>query len=136
MAIETTRHAGFWVRMVAYVIDALILIVVGGILSGVGLHSRSLDAQSGSPSALLSLIYFSLLWSHYGGGQTLGMRLLKLRVVGTDGNQIGVVRALLRWVFLFVSFVVCFIGVIWVVFDSQKQGWHDKVASTYVIETR
>lgn len=130
-----TRYAGFWVRMVAYVIDALILIVVGGILSGVGLHSRSLDAQSGSPSALLSLIYFGLLWSHYGGGQTLGMRLLKLRVVGTDGGQIGVVRALVRWLFLIVSFAICFIGVIWVAFDPQKQGWHDKVASTHVIAT-
>jgi uncharacterized RDD family membrane protein YckC len=135
MAVVTTRYAGFWIRVVAYLIDAVILGVVGAILSGVGLHSRSVDAQSSSPSALLSLIYFGLLWSHYGGGQTLGMRLLKLRVVGTDGNQIGVVRALVRWLFLFISFVVCFIGVIWVAFDPQKQGWHDKVASTCVIAT-
>lgn len=135
MAVVTTRYAGFWIRVVAYLIDAVILGVVGAILSGVGLHSRSVDAQSSSPSALLSLIYFGLLWSHYGGGQTLGMRLLKLRVVGTDGSQIGVVRALVRWLFLFISFVVCFIGVIWVAFDPQKQGWHDKVASTCVIAT-
>ncbi len=135
MAVVTPRYAGFWIRVVAYLIDAVILGVVGGILGGVALHSRSVDAQSSSPGALLSLIYFGLLWSHYGGGQTLGMRLLKLRVVGTDGNQIGVVRALLRWVFLFISFVVCFIGVIWVAFDPQKQGWHDKVASTHVIAT-
>ncbi len=135
MAIVTTRYAGFWVRAVAYLIDAVILGLVGGVLSGVGLHSRSVDAQSSSPSALLSLIYFGLLWSHYGGGQTLGMRLLRLRVVGTDGSQIGVLRALLRWLFLVISFVVCFIGVIWVAFDPQKQGWHDKIASTYVIAT-
>ena len=31
-----------------------------------------------------------------------------------------------------VSFFVCFIGVIWVAIDGQKQGWHDKVAGTYV----
>ncbi len=79
-AIVTTRQAGFWIRAVAYVIDAVILGVVGGLLSGVGLHSRRVDAKSTSPSALLALIYFGLLWSHYGGVQTLGMRLLKLRV--------------------------------------------------------
>ena len=129
------RYAGFWIRVVAYVIDALILGVVGGALASFGFHTDVRDARTGGPSLLLSVIYFGLLWSSVGGGQTLGMRLLRLRVVGTDGRLIGLGASLLRWLMLLVSFFVCFIGVIWVAFDSEKRGWHDHVAGTYVEHT-
>jgi uncharacterized RDD family membrane protein YckC len=127
-----SRHAGFWIRVVAYVVDAVILGVVGGALASFGFHTQVNDYRTGGPSLLLSVLYFGLLWSSVGGGQTLGMRLFRLRVVGTEGRLIGLGASLLRWVMLIVSFFVCFIGVIWVAIDAQKQGWHDKVAGTYV----
>lgn len=132
MGIVTGRHAGFWIRVLAYVVDAIILGVVGGLLASVGFHTDVRDARTGGPSLLLSLLYFGLLWSSIGGGQTLGMRICRLRVVGDNGQLIGVGRSLVRWVMLLVSFFVCFIGVIWVAFDGQKKGWHDHVAGTYV----
>jgi uncharacterized RDD family membrane protein YckC len=133
MVVSTTRHAGFWIRVLAYVIDAAILALVGGVLSELSLHPREIDTASSAPSALLSLVYFSLLWSGVGGGQTLGMRFVGLRVVGTDGRPISFGSALLRWLALVLSFAALFIGVIWVAFDMQKQGWHDKIAHTYVV---
>ena len=83
--------------------------------------------------ALLDLVYFAYFWSGQGGGQTLGMRALNIRVARTDGSTLTVSGAVIRFVGLIVSFAVLFLGVIWVVFDSQKQGWHDKLARTYVV---
>jgi len=45
-----------------------------------------------------------------------------------------IVTALLRYAGLILSFLVVFLGVIWVAFDKDKQGWHDKIASTYVVK--
>ena len=121
MSLVSGRHAGFWIRVVAYIVDALILGIVGGLLGSVSLHTGPSDARTGAPSLLLSILYFGLLWSNIGGGQTLGMRIFKLKVVGSDGRLIGVGRALLRWLMLFVSFLVCSIGVVWVAFDPRSR---------------
>jgi len=133
MAALTARHAGFWIRVLAQLIDAAFLAFVGGVLTELSFHPRALDLADSGPSALLSLFYFGLFWSKVGGGQTIGMRFLGLRVVGTDGQLIGPGTALIRWLGLVVSVSVLFLGVIWVAFDPQKQGWHDKIASTYVL---
>jgi uncharacterized RDD family membrane protein YckC len=61
------------------------------------------------------------------------MRLLGLRVVREDLGKLSVFHALSRWVGLWISFVVCFAGVIWVAFDARHQGWHDKIARTLVV---
>ena len=129
----TARHAGFWIRVLAQLIDGALLALVGGVLTELSFHPRALYLADSGPSALLSLLYFGLFWSKLGGGQTVGMRFLGLRVVGTDGQLIGLGTALIRWLGLVVSVSVVFLGVIWVAFDPQKQGWHDKIASTYVV---
>ncbi len=61
------------------------------------------------------------------------MKALNIKVVKTDGSQLDLVGALLRYVGLVISIVPLFIGVIWAAFDAQKQGWHDKIAGTYVV---
>jgi uncharacterized RDD family membrane protein YckC len=43
-------------------------------------------------------------------------------------------KAVLRYIGLFISFIVCFVGVIWVAFDARKQGWMDKIAGTLVLQ--
>ena len=79
------------------------------------------------------LVYFLYFWSAHGSGQTPGMRALRLRVIRTDGTYMSVGRAFLRNIGLGISIICLGIGVIWVGFDKQKQGWHDKIADTYVI---
>lgn len=133
MAVLTARHAGFWIRVLAQVIDGALLAFVGGVLTELSFHPRVLDLADSGPSALLSLLYFGLFWSKAGGGQTVGMRFLGLRVVGTDGSLIGFGTALIRWLGLVLSLGVLLLGVIWVAFDPDKQGWHDKIARTYVV---
>jgi uncharacterized RDD family membrane protein YckC len=133
VAALSARHAGFWIRVLAQLIDGAVLALVGGILTELSFHPRVLDLADTGPSAILSLLYFGLFWSKMGGGQTVGMRFLGLQVVGIDGQPIGLRTAVIRWLGLMVSLSVLFIGVLWVAFDPQKQGWHDKIASTYVV---
>jgi uncharacterized RDD family membrane protein YckC len=136
--------AGFFIRTVAYLVDAFLLSLVGGafpyLVITTGNNAQVVNGQHVSTSAggsiLVSLIYFLIFWSHLGGGRTLGMRLLRLRVIREDGSELGVLGAFIRWLGLWLSFVVCFIGVIWVAFDSRHQGWHDKIARTLVVHVR
>jgi len=131
-AVPTTAtdKAGFWIRVGAYLIDAVILFIVNLI---VGLIFRNNQGLQSLIELIVSLGYFVYFWSASGGGQTVGMRALKIKVVKTDGSQLDYGGAVLRYVGLLVSFIVIFIGVIWVAFDPNKQGWHDKIASTYVV---
>jgi uncharacterized RDD family membrane protein YckC len=133
--------AGFAIRTVAYLFDALLLTFCGGafpflVISNSypnGHQPGGTGGSVGGGSVLVSLIYFVVFWSYLGGGRTLGMRLLGLRVIREDGGPLGFIGALVRWVGLWISFAVCFIGVLWVAGDSRKQGWHDKLAHTLVI---
>jgi len=129
----TTNKAGFWIRTIAYLMDAIGVGIVSSVISS--MLSRDPTASS-SLNLLLGLAYFAYFWSAQGGGQTLGMRVFNLKVIRTDGSALTLTQALIRYVGLFVSFVCLAIGVIWVAFDADKQGWHDKIAGTYVVRTK
>ena len=135
------RPAGFWIRVLAYVIDSVIFGVLVGVASIAlpgssancgGATSQFVCNPAGSGlGGLVGAIYFIALWTLW--GRTLGMRILGLRIVRTDGSPVGIGTAILRYVGLIVSFLVCFVGVIWVAFDTQKRGWHDRIANTLVV---
>jgi len=133
-AAVTGAKAGFWIRVVAFIIDSILVGVVNSILAAI--LSSSTSGRTGIQT-LLGIIYFTYFWSASSPwpGQTVGDKLLNLRVIRTDGTDLTIVQALIRYVGLFVSFLVIFIGVIWVAFDPNKQGWADKIAGTYVIKT-
>ena len=129
----TTEKAGWWTRFLAILIDVIGLSIVGGILTSVTGGDPMAGASSGLQT-LLGVAYFVYFWSKYGKGQTLGMRALNIKVVKTDGSQLDAVGAFIRYVGLVIACIVFFIGVIWAAFDAQKQGWHDKIAGTYVVK--
>ena len=131
------NYAGFWIRVVAYIIDAIILGVLGGIIDAI-FQVNLQNPTSGNYTAanglgvLISIAYFAGLWTYMGA--TLGQRIFGIRVVDANtGQQLTIGKALVRWVGLFIAFIVCFIGVIWVAFDPRKQGWADKIAGTLVL---
>ena len=135
-----TTYGGFWIRFVAIFIDGLIVGVPLGIV--LSIISAATNSSSSNPSPtfvvfeliafLIEAAYFVCFWST---GSTLGMRIFKLRVVDANtGQPIGVGRAVLRYVGYIISAVVCYIGLIWAAFDSRKQGWHDKIAGTVVLQ--
>jgi uncharacterized RDD family membrane protein YckC len=131
----TTNKAGFWVRFFAILIDSIGVGIVSNIITGFMSSADPLDPSRNSISTLIGVVYFCYFWSAQGGGQTLGMRVLNLKVVRTDGSSLTILQAFIRYIGLIVSIACIFIGVIWAAFDANKQGWHDKIASTYVIRT-
>jgi uncharacterized RDD family membrane protein YckC len=150
-------YAGFWIRLVARLVDGLLLgipfVVLFGIFAvaaGVFANSASSSNQASQNAAaaavfgggfLLLYLFASAVqigyWIYFWGssGATLGMRLLHLRVVDANtGAPIGYARATVRFLMSIVNTWACYIGWIWVAFDPRKQGWHDKVANSVVLQ--
>jgi uncharacterized RDD family membrane protein YckC len=134
--VPEPRYAGFWIRFVAYVIDGIVV----GIAFGIALLSTGqIDvdngrARSDDGSGLLVLtLYFIVCWALW--QRTLGYRVLGLRLVKTDGSPVTWGTAIIRGLMFIVSFIPLALGLIWAGFNREKQGWHDKVAGTWVIRT-
>jgi uncharacterized RDD family membrane protein YckC len=89
--------AGFWRRIGAIVVDAILLGILGSILGAIFFD---LFAQMGAEGKLVGLVillaYFGLQESALAGGQTLGKRLLGIRVVGRDGNCLSIPKSMAR----------------------------------------
>ena len=132
-AAVSSEKAGFGIRVVAFVIDGVILAILTGILNSILFAGDSV--RGNGLNTLVGLAYSMYFWSSYGHGQTVGNRIMKLRVIKTDGSELTLTDTFLRYVGLILSFLCLFIGVIWVAFEANKQGWHDKIANTYVVKT-
>ncbi|HEX8034840.1 MAG TPA: RDD family protein [Ktedonobacterales bacterium] len=66
-------------------------------------------------------------------GQTPGQWLLGVRIVRVTGKPLTVRRALLRYLGYWLSAIPLGLGFLWVLVDDRRQGWHDKLAGTYVV---
>jgi uncharacterized RDD family membrane protein YckC len=129
----TTDKAGWGTRLLAILIDAIGVGIIAGAISNI-LGGGPSTTQYQGLSILFEAAYFTYFWSAAGKGQTLGSRALKIRVVKTDGTYLDYPGAFLRYIGFAIACAVFLIGVIWAAFDAQKQGWHDKIAGTYVVK--
>ena len=146
------EYAGFWIRFFALLIDGIILGVVGGIImavfGGAAFVSAPSEPTPGTAGVFAGLFgaaqfliwaieiaYFVGLTGSYGA--TLGKMVLGLLVVDANGQKISFGKAVLREIIgKWVSGIVFGLGYLWVAFDGKKQGWHDKIAGTFVVKTR
>ena len=83
--------------------------------------------------ALSPLLFFAWFWTH--GGQTLGMRSWRIRVVDGQGEPIGWGQAVKRYIAAFFSWLVLGLGFVWVLFDRDACSWHDRLSGTYLVMT-
>jgi len=84
-------------------------------------------------AVLAAAAYFGLL---EGGrtGQTVGKRALGIRVVDIDTEgELGVRRGVGRYFARWLSALVCGVGYLWMLWDPQKQCWHDKIVRSAVV---
>lgn len=147
--VATPVYAGFWWRVLAIIIDAIIVSVALGIIESIlfphsgGYGMRMMhggydgygNGDGGSGMGLINLagnwLYFALLESSVWQG-TIGKHLLGLKVTDMAGNRISFGRATGRYFSKIISAIILFIGFIMVAFTEKKQGLHDLIAKTLV----
>jgi len=78
-------------------------------------------------------LYF--VWCWYRGGQTLPMKAWKLRLVSADGGPVSVRRAALRYLLACLSVGLAGTGLVWAVFDRDRQFLHDRLAGTRIVRS-
>ena len=135
--IDVSENAGLLRRLGAMVYDALllaaILFVAGLPLPLIDEATRQLPATKALVQAYLAVVvfvFFGWFWTH--GGQTLGMRAWRLKLVGPGGGKVSWARALCRFALSILSWVPLGLGYLWVVIDSNKRAWHDILSGTRV----
>ena len=123
-------RAGFWFRFGAFFVDGLLLLVPYTFAVAADGKGTGVDVWM-----LASVLYFTLLEGRP-RGQTLGKRIFRIRVVDQlTGGPIGRGRAFVRWIGLWISFFVFLLGFLWMLWDPQKQTWHDKLSKSVVVPT-
>lgn len=143
-------YAGFVTRMVAFVVDRLVIaVMVGGsalfidmllgtfqlrqVLGTSRITPEWVAGLGGGLAGLFGLVYDVGFWVL--AGQTPGKRLMGLVVVRTDGGRLKLGRAIVRWLGYWVSGLL-FLGYLWILVDGRRQGFHDKLARTLVVYSR
>jgi uncharacterized RDD family membrane protein YckC len=136
------HYAGIVTRLVAFGIDVLLaatLFTVGGSVVEYLLSSLLGKDVSLSDAPILSaiglavwlLIYFAYPVAL--GGRTVGMAMVGLEVVTTDGRHIGAGRAVIRTMLIPLSLVLLGIGILMILIDRRRRALHDLIASTAVV---
>jgi len=144
------NKASFLSRFWALLVDWITIWIVGSAIGAA--VTFFLNASAGSSSdfmgfltvwvavflvilvILLQFLYFGLLWS--GSGQSLGMKIFKMKVVRRDDGPVSFLRAAFRGtVGYWISSLFFFLGYLWAAFDSDKEAWHDKIFDTWVVDS-
>lgn len=146
-AVQAVRRGGFFRRLFAFCLDALVIAVLASVMFllsyigykvGLSGHGRAITWHNAVPlfffvtwaAVFLATLYFVVF--HGGEGKTIGKWLLGLRVVGPQQSAIGYGRAFFRWVVM-VILAPLVLGFLWILWSSEKRGWHDYLARTWVI---
>jgi uncharacterized RDD family membrane protein YckC len=142
-------YGGFWLRVVAYIVDGILLNIAFGIiafLTGVSMmpanfatmDTGELLSATGTlqlVSLVITWLYFSLMESSPRGA-TLGKMAVGLRVVTDEGIRLSFLNATGRFFAKFVSAIILCIGFLMVAFTDRKRGLHDMIAGTLVVKVR
>jgi uncharacterized RDD family membrane protein YckC len=129
--------APVWRRLAAFCYDALVLAAIVVCFTLLVLAVRlGAAVPPGSywfPAALLAITmaFFCGFWAR--GGQTLGMRAWRIRVVRDDGSALTWRCAALRFAAAILSALPAGLGLWWSLFDTGKRGWHDRWTGTRVV---
>jgi uncharacterized RDD family membrane protein YckC len=148
------RAAGFPRRFLAALIDGvLVLVVASGVTAGAAillgvplprgkelgpdlLVAGLLDRNPMAVGATGLFLAIGALYHIYMGGitgQTLGKRIMRLRVIGLRGTPPGPLGGIVRFTTLMLSVLPAGLGWLWCLFDRERRALHDHLAGTYVI---
>jgi uncharacterized RDD family membrane protein YckC len=143
--MKTARLAGFATRVLAFVLDLVILDVAVLALGAAIAWAATLLGVDLNPSGLLvaglaamgwlvlTSVYLVAFWSLT--GQTPGMRFMGIRVIDRRGATPGFVRALRRLAGMYLAAIPLGAGFLLILVDDRRRGLHDRIAGTLVIHS-
>jgi len=164
IASSLDDYAGFWKRLVAFILDTIVLYIPNTlVMAAMGSEAAKTSLQQGLKQALDSGNH-ELIWAAYGHfytsllpamgvttligiayfaicessawQATVGKLAMGIRVTDLNGQRISFPRALGRYLAKFLSFLILYIGVLMVGWTARKQGLHDMIAGTLVLNGR
>lgn len=143
VAAKPAEPADFGQRLGAFLFDLLLfLIFLMAATFVISSFSRKSIVSSNIMLLVFYLVAFVLFVFNFvllagRAGQTVGKRLVGIRIVREDGEPVGFGRVFLRHCIGYtLSFLGGFLGFVWAIWDSKQQTWHDKIARTIVVLAR
>jgi uncharacterized RDD family membrane protein YckC len=136
--------AGWWSRVGAYLLDAIILIVVAGIPAGI--IAAIVGGNAFEPIWIVLAIIFQIAYPAMtmgregrNNGQTLGHQALGIRVIKIDGSAMTAGSAIVRqFLVLGLLMGICglvqLVNLLWPLWDEKNQALHDKIVNTLVVQ--
>ncbi|GAA6134129.1 RDD family protein [Oceaniserpentilla sp. 4NH20-0058] len=133
----TVSNAGVLIRFAAMSYDALLVIglwfIVGVIFVAANGGEHADTHNPFLPSALFIVTFWFNTHFWRRGGQTLGMRAWRLRLLNTNNGPLTLTQCLLRFLVSLASLGCFAFGYLWLLIDKDKLTWHDRYSETRVI---
>jgi len=140
MRPDDLEYVGFWIRVVASLVDSLLAVLVIAPIGAIVYRVSYFRSGTTAPSDLLLSVALpaALTIAFWFARQaTPGKMMFSARIIDADTGAVpSSGQWLLRYFGYFVSTLGFGLGFIWVGFDRRKQGWHDKIANTVVVRPR
>lgn len=155
------RYAGFWIRLLAYLIDGFLLNAVNGIIITIiftifskynsewefiinrryNLLNDSIPGSFWLAYGIIFFIVYAIEIAYFTisigkWGKTLGKAAIGAKVIRTDGSRVGYWRAFSRFWAYVLNGLTLNIGFLIIVWTSKKQGLHDMICDTIVVKTK
>ncbi len=140
---DNFRYAGFWIRLVAAIIDAAILLIalwILGFVIGVDLSSIERTEADVTRIRVLWVALIFLAWLYYAAMEsmppqgTVGKLLMGIYVTDLEGDRLKFSRASVRYWVRYLSAFIVFIGFFMAMFTRRRQALHDIVAQALVLK--
>ncbi len=135
------KYAGFWIRVVAALIDGFLLMIVVWpfyiYVLGISMSTMTIFSKSYFSMVLLGL---AIGWLYSAGMEsskyqgTLGKMAVSIKVTDMNGKRISFGKATARFFSKYLSAVILYIGYFMIAFTKKKQGLHDLIANTLVVK--
>lgn len=142
--LESVRYAGFWIRLLAMMIDVVVLmLIIPPLLAWIyGLDYFDPVRMANRPMGCIEFLIWYVfpavamivLWKYKSA--TPGKMIVGAKIVDArTGARPSMMQCIVRYFGYFVSTIPFCLGYLWIAFDCRKQAWHDKLAGTVVVRS-
>jgi len=130
-------------RCSAFLLDYILTLLVPAVTLVLAVYIKRRWMSSSAANVTVSIgylataavIFFNYVYFYMRSGQSFGKRFIGIRVVRTDGEPMDYPTAILRHIVGYPLSALLFgLGIIWMLWDGRRQGWHDKLAKTIVVK--